>query len=147
MSDGNGHIVRSAKLVGRRGATPHAVMWLAMGVALGLFAIYIGAIHAYSMARLRPLIAGLPRSSERITLRDGYARYAARMSNRLLGLMGFGAVMMLIGNALRVTDMLLSHRPIDTLSVGIGVTSTILVTGQFTWLVILRLRQKRQATV
>jgi len=144
-ADGKGHIVNSAKLVGRKGATHTAIMVFGFIFGLSLFGLYIGLLHAYSMARLRPLIAGLPRTNERITVREGMARYAGKASNKLLAMMGFGAAMMLLGNGLNVTDAILSHRPIDNPSFIIGAVSSILVTAQFALLMVLKMRQKRSA--
>jgi hypothetical protein len=111
--DGNNHIVRTAKLVGRIGATSAAVTLFATLVALGVFGLYLASIHVYSMSRLRPLLAGLPRSSVRITFRENFERFGAKISNKLLVLMGLGAVMAFAGNAINVTNAMLSHRPID----------------------------------
>jgi hypothetical protein len=71
FADASGNIVGSATLVGRTGATPGSIPLHAMLLTLGMFVPYIALMHAYSMRRLRSLIAGLPRSDERITLREG----------------------------------------------------------------------------
>jgi hypothetical protein len=49
-----------------------------------LFGLYIGLMHRYSMRRLRPLIADLPRTSERISLRAETAKFNALVPGKLL---------------------------------------------------------------
>jgi hypothetical protein len=90
MADAKKRIVRSAKLIGRTGPTRTAAALFAAGVSLGLIGLYIAAIHIYSMARLNPLLAGLPRTNERIGMREGFDRFAAKVSIKLLAVMGFG---------------------------------------------------------
>jgi hypothetical protein len=48
---------------------------------------YLGMVHVYRMGRLRHLIANLPRTSERITLREANSNLGAHMSPKLLWLM------------------------------------------------------------
>ena len=147
MADENGRIIRSAMLVSRAGATSGAVGLFAMVLALGLFGLYTTLIHAYSMARLRPLIAGLPRSNERITFRDGIERFAARVSNKLLVLMGVGAVMPVAANASILTAAIVSHRPIHDLP--IKVAACVLAVSYLVfvaWIVIRRVRRVSKAS-
>ena len=49
-----------------------------------VFGLYIGLMHRYSMSRLRPLIANLPRTSERITLQAKTAKFNAHVPRKLL---------------------------------------------------------------
>jgi hypothetical protein len=91
MADAKKRLVRCAKLIGRSGPTRSAAALFAAGVTLGLLGLYIAAIHIYSMARLNPLLAGLPRTNERIGVRGGFDRFAAKVSIKLLAVMGFGA--------------------------------------------------------
>jgi hypothetical protein len=145
MADSKNHTVRSAKLVGRTGATSDAVTLFAALVTLGLFGFYIASTHVYSMSRLRPLLAGLPPSEERITLREGLERFAANMSNKLLAVMAIGALMMSAGSALNLTDTILSHRSIDNLPVLIGAAASLVVLGQVAYFAILKVRGRRTA--
>ena len=94
MADAKKRVVRSAKLIGRTGPTRTAGALFAAGVSLGLIGLHIAAIHIYSMARLNPLLAGLPRTNERIGMREGFDRFAAKVSIKLLAVMGFGAAAM-----------------------------------------------------
>jgi hypothetical protein len=63
---------------------------------LALFGPYIALMHVYGVRRLRPFIADLPRTRERITLREGMANSVAHMSFKLLLLLlccvGMGVV-------------------------------------------------------
>jgi hypothetical protein len=145
MADSKNHTVRSAKLVGRTGATSGAVTLFAALVTLGLFGFYIASTHVYSMSRLRPLLAGLPPSEERITLREGLERFAANMSNKLLAVMAIGALMMSAGSALNLTDTILSHRSIDNLPVLVGAAASLVVLGQVAYFAILKVRGRRTA--
>jgi hypothetical protein len=63
--------------------TPIAIVVLTLFV----FGPYLGMVHAYSIGRLRHLVANLPRTSERITLREANSNVAAHMSSKLLCLM------------------------------------------------------------
>lgn len=145
ITDGKNHIVRTARLVGRAGGTLGAITLFGVLVSLGLFALYLGLIHAYSMSRLRPLLGGLPPSDERIRTWEGLERFAAKMSNKLFVLMGFGAVMAFAGNALLVTDALLSHRSIDNPSFIIGAVASVLLIAQVVGLAILKMRAPQNA--
>jgi hypothetical protein len=62
------------------------------------------------MARLNPLLAGLPRTNERIVVREGFDRFAA-ISVKLLAVMGFGAAAMLIGSVINMAEFFVMHRP------------------------------------
>jgi hypothetical protein len=113
MADASKHIVRRAKLVARTGPTRTAGGLFAAGVSLGLFGLYIAALHIYSMRRLNPLLAGLPRTDQRISLREGFDRFAAKVSVKLLALMGFGGAALLTASAINIADFLVAHRPIE----------------------------------
>jgi hypothetical protein len=144
MADSTKHIVRVASLAGRRGPTTTAGMLFAAGVSLGLFGLYIAAIHIYSMARLRPLLAGLPRTNERIGLREGFDRFAAKISIKLLVVMGFGAAAMLIGSAINMAAFFVMHRPLDQLpSLLLPGVCSLVVSAQIAYLAVRRLRQPR----
>jgi hypothetical protein len=49
-----------------------------------VFGPYIALMHIYGVRRLRPLLADLPRTRERITLREGSGNLVAHMSFKLL---------------------------------------------------------------
>jgi len=144
MADSKNNTVRSAKLVGRTGATSGAVTLFAALVTLGWFGLYIASVHVYSMSRLRPLLAGLPSSDERIALREGMERFAAKMSNKLLAVMGIGALMMSAGSALNLTDTILSQRSIDNVPLLIGAAAAcMLVSAQVAYFALIKVRMRR----
>jgi hypothetical protein len=115
MADNNGHIVNSAVFTSRIGARPGTIMLDAMLLGLALFAPYIGAIHIYSMKRLRPLIAELPHTDARMSFGDTTKSFVGKASVKLLTVMGVGAVLALAGNAINLIEGLLAHRSIDSL--------------------------------
>jgi hypothetical protein len=67
-------------LVVLSGASPFIIYALAFVV----FGLYLGLMHRYSMRRLRPLIANLPRASERIRLQAKTAKFNAHVPRKLL---------------------------------------------------------------
>jgi hypothetical protein len=144
MNDDSGHLVRTVTLMGRSGATRDAVMWFSMLLAFALFAPFVALIHIYSMARLRPLLAGLPRSDQRITVRDSAERLAAKASNKFLVLVGVGAVMGLAGNAITLIQSIHDHRPIDIAAVA-GAAALVLVVAYYGYIAFLKVRLRQSA--
>jgi hypothetical protein len=146
MADAKKRIVRSAKLTGRIGPTRTAAALFAAGVTLGLLGLYIAAIHVYSMARLNPLLAGLPRTNERIGMREGFDRFAAKVSIKLLAVMGFGAAAMLTGSAINMANFFATHLPLDQLPfLLVPAVASLIVGAQIAYLVVLRVRQRRRS--
>lgn len=144
MTDaGKKRVVRVAKLVGRIGPTRTAGMLFAAAVTLTLFALYFAAIHIYSMRRLNPLLVGLPRTNERIRMREGIDRFAAKVSIKLLAVMGFGAAAMLTGSAINMAEFIAAHRPLDQLPfLLLPAVAALVVAAQTVYLVVLRRRQR-----
>jgi hypothetical protein len=98
------------------------------------------------MRRLRPLLLSLPLSSERITIREGSERFAAKMSNKLLAVMAFGALMASAGSAINLTDVIVSHRSTDGLPLlVVAAVASTLVVAQVAYLTILKVRMRRNA--
>jgi hypothetical protein len=144
MADAKKRVVRIAKLVGRTGPTRTAAALFAGAVTLVLFGLYIAAIHIYSMRRLNPLLAGLPRTNERIGLREGVDRFAGKVSIKLLALMGFGAAAMLVGSAINMASFFATHRPLDQLPfLLLPAVAALIMGAQTAYLLVLRLRQRR----
>jgi hypothetical protein len=142
MTDAKKRVVRCARLLGRKGPTRTAGTLFAVAVSLALFGLYVAAIHIYSMARLNPLLAGLPRTNERIGLREGFDLFATKISIKLLAVMGFGAAAILTSSAINMADFFVMHRPLDRLPLLLVPAVAALVLGaQTTYLVMLRLRQ------
>jgi hypothetical protein len=65
---------------------------------LAVFVPYIAWTHIYTMRRLRPLIADLPRTNQRITLREGTSNLVVHMSFKFRLLMLCAAIMSVIGS-------------------------------------------------
>lgn len=85
IDDADGKVVRTAIFVG------HANMnadhfWLFVALLTLVFIVLPAIVgpHIYGLRRLRPLLAGLPRSDERITWRENSEAFAARASPKLL---------------------------------------------------------------
>jgi len=144
MNDDSGHLVRTVTLMGRTGATRDAVMWFPMLLTLALFAPFVALMHIYSMARLRPLLAGLPRSDQRITLWDSTERFAAKASNKFLLIVGGGAVMGLVGNGITLIQSIHDHRPIDLAAAG-GAAALVLLLAYYGYIAFLKVRLRQSA--
>jgi hypothetical protein len=137
-------ILRRATLVGRVGPSRGATLLFSILFTAAVFAAYFVAIHTYSMARLRPLLTGLPRSSERIGLMEGLNPFAARISNKLLVVIGIGAIVPLMANGIDLISAIHASRQIDAL-VLVGPAGSVLATAFFVYLVAARIALKRRA--
>jgi len=145
MNDDKGNLIRKVTLTPRIGPTPNAITLFAVLLTIGVFGIYIALLHSYSVARLQPLLAGLPRTEQRMTFAEGNARVAAKMSNKMITLIAFSALMCVGMNAVHVTGSILAHRPLGSLANIIGVAASILVTVNLAYVLTTRLRQRRNA--
>jgi hypothetical protein len=145
ITDGN-HVVRTVKLVGRTGASPTALTIFAVLVSLALFSVYLALIHIYSTSRLRPLVANLPPSDQRITLSENIQRFGVNVSNKLLVLMGVAAVIMFGGNAFALTNEFVSRGSIENPVHIVSTLVSVLVMGQVSVLAVLKMRRGRNAS-
>jgi hypothetical protein len=115
-------------------------------LALAPFIPYIGLMHAYSMRRLRPLIAGLPRTNERITVCEGTSKFAVKASFKILLLMLLGPVLLIIANAMIVIGVTLDGRSLHNPHMMLFSTAMCALSAAYTsYLMILRMREKRTA--
>jgi len=134
-------------VVGRAGRT-FGTIWLdAMLLALGMFVPYLAVIHVYRMRQLQPLIANLPPSDERITMRDNAAALATKMSSKFLLLAIFIAVACatLFGrSAINLAIAILGDQPVAQSDV-VQVATSGLAAAYFGYVLILRLKSKRSA--
>jgi hypothetical protein len=146
ITDGNNHIVRTVKLVGRRGATPTALTLFAIFVSCALFSVYLALIHLYSMARLRPLVANLPPSDQRITFSENIQRFGVNVSNKLLVVMGIAAVTMFGSNAFAVTNELVSRGSIENPIHIVATLVSVPLMGHVAVLVVLKMRRRQNAS-
>jgi hypothetical protein len=131
-------------LVGRAGRTSGAIYLYTALLGLGIFVPYLALVHAYRMWTLQPLIAGLPRSDERITLREHAEGLAAKMSLKFL----LVAIVALIAGVTTlsgtVIHAILEDRPIPPMGFLTMATSSLTM-AYFGYLLVLKLKQKRSA--
>jgi hypothetical protein len=115
-------------------------------LTLALFAPYFAAIHVYSMRRLLPLIATLPRTCERISAREGASKVAAKISYKLLLLMFLGPALLVISNGLILIGAAVDGRTLHNPGVlAFSMVMCAMSAGYATWLMILRGRARRSA--
>ena len=113
--------------------------------ALAVFPIVI-LPHVYLMRGIRPLLAGLPRTDERITGGDQLRSLAAAISGKLLLLGGIGGGMTIIGNIVSIVDVIAEDRGGSRLYWPIfGLVFGALLTSYFAYLAILKANLKRRA--
>ena len=146
VTDDHGRIVNSAVLRGRFGATRSAIFLYAALLGAATFAPYFALIRIYQYRRLRPLIAGLPRSTERIRFAEQSQNFASKASIKLLAIMGIGAAAACVGNGAAVISTVLSHQPLaNSLGNGAALVLSGLAAAYFAYLIILRRRQRWNA--
>jgi uncharacterized Tic20 family protein len=103
--------------------------------------------HFRLMRTLRPLLAGLPRSAERITLAEQLHGLAGAISNKLLVLGAIGGSMMVLGNLGSLIDAIVEGRGDSTLFGSMfEVLFGALLTSYFAYLAILKRRLKQKAS-
>jgi hypothetical protein len=131
---------------GRALRIPSAEFIAIMAVtALAVVPIAI-APHIYLMRTMRPLLADLPRTDERITLHDQFHSLAAAISGRLLVLGGIGGGLMIIGNIVSIVDAIAEERGGSKLFWPVfGLVFGVLLTSYFVYLAVLRRRLPRKA--
>jgi hypothetical protein len=102
--------------------------------------------HIYLVHTMRPLLADLPRTDERITLGDQLHSLATAISGKLLALGGIGGGMMIIGNVVSLVDAIAEDRGGSRLYGPIlGLVFGALLTSYFAYLALLKRRLKRKA--
>ena len=144
-ADASGRIVNSAGVVVLSGSTHAAIYLDAALLGLATFVPYLALIHLYSLRRLRPLIAGLPRVSERIPAREASRSFARSASLKLLVLMAIGGAASCVGNGMLILDAALEGRPLTYLPISwIALCLSALATARFAYLVRLRAKLRRE---
>jgi amino acid transporter len=121
-------------------------MELAAVLVVVLLAVFAIALVPYFIAlrAMRPLLADLPRTDERITTGEQFQRIATSVSPKVLWLGGVGGVLMIVGNLMTVFDPLSEGRTVSTFPWQLfGVLVGAALTGYFVYLGILR--RKSQA--
>ena len=115
---------------------------LVMALVMPLIAVP----HIYLMRALRPLLAGVPRTNERITVAEQLPKIAAPISGKLLAIGVVGGLGMMVGAVLFLLDDFLEGHAGRSLLVS---TSLLLLggllTGYFVYLLRLKAQLKRSA--
>jgi hypothetical protein len=139
MKDATGRLVRTAILAGHADlAAGHIWLWATLlGIVLILPIVVLP--HAYGYRRLRPLVAGLPRSEERITWREHVTSLAINASPKYLSLILISGSIGLIGSGMVFADRSLEGRPIlEQPAFLFGVAGSMLTLALFGYLRMLR---------
>jgi hypothetical protein len=135
--------------VGISGSAPRisSAEFIAIVIATPLAGMLIAIVpHIYLVRTMRPLLADLPRTDERITLRDQLQSLAAAISGKLLLLGGIGGGMMVIGNIVSIVDAIAEDRGGSKLYWPIfGLVFGALLSSYFAYLAVLRAKLKRRA--
>jgi uncharacterized Tic20 family protein len=100
--------------------------------------------HIYLLRALRPLLADLPRTDERITFQEQLHSLAPAISGKLLFLGGIGGLLMVGGNLMILAEAIAEGRSFYGPVLGLAVGA--LLTSYFLYLAILRARMKRNAS-
>jgi hypothetical protein len=147
LTDDGQQAVASAHLSVRAGPASPTVAIEAAALALALFIPYLAFMHVYSMRRLEPLLAGLPRSNSRIGMSEGTERFAAKVSVKLLVVMIGGTVLPLAGTLTNMITAIVEHHPINA---GISALAAVMfggVTAYYLYLAFLKLKARKAAAV
>jgi hypothetical protein len=133
-------------------ATGTAARLSPAGLAAGFIVVFFVVIaiallpYFYAVRAMRPLLAGAPRTEERITIGEQFQRLAGAISPKVLWLGGVGGTLMTVGSLMTIGDALSEGRSafgfpwqISTLVVG------ALLTSYFIHLGTLRRKARRNA--
>jgi hypothetical protein len=102
--------------------------------------------QVYLMRSIRPLLADLQRTDERITYGERLQSVAAAISGKLLLLGGIGGIMTIVGNIVTVADAISQDRAGSNLYRPVfGLVFGALLTGYFAYLAVLKRKLKRKA--
>lgn len=141
LTDDHGRIVNSAVLYGRAGATRGAIFLYAALITAATFAPYFALVRIYQYRKLRPFIAGLPRSTARIGFAEQSQSFANKASTTLLAIMGIGTAAACVGNGAAIVSAVLSHQPLaDWLGNGAVLILAGPAAAYFAYLIVLRRR-------
>lgn len=115
------------------------------GFAAGFIATFLVVIaiallpYFYALRAMRPLLAGVPRTDERITTGEQFERLAGAVSPKLLWLGGAGGMMMIVGSLMSFGDAMADGHSVFRFSWQISTLGFgALLTGYFVYLGMLR---------
>jgi hypothetical protein len=135
--------------VGMSGALPRIspADFIAKVTAMALVVVPILIVlHLYLVRGLRPLIADLPRTDERITVGDTLHSVAAAIPGPLLPLGGIVFGVVIIGNIVAIVDAIAEDRGGPSLALPIfGLLFGALMTSYSAYLAVLKAKLKRTA--
>jgi hypothetical protein len=124
--------------------SPAELVAVAAVTVLAVIPIVI-APHLYLVRAMRPLLANLPRTDERITVSEQLQSLAGAISVKLLWLGGIGGVMMIIGNIANLAEVISEGRAGSRLYGPLfGLLIGALLTSYFVYLAVLRSRLNRR---
>jgi len=104
------------------------------GILLLLYLFALGLVDTYVMRPLRPLLATLPRTEERITFRESVENIAGASGKALV----MGIVALVLAIILLITALAIAIQNSNPLGILILILFLGLVTAYFAWLIILR---------
>jgi hypothetical protein len=120
-----------------------SLLWIGVGTALLLFFALAGAAlaHAHAMRPLRPLLATLPLTDERISLDEQVGRVATSISGKVLAAGLICGPLVVIANVLMAMRSIYGgYFEITVLWNAIAVLGGAMLTAYFIWLSIMRRR-------
>lgn len=126
--------------------SPVAPLSIAIGTALFIVVIFVACLllTIYALLPLRPLLAALPNTEERISVNERVGSVARSVSPKVLAVGIVSAPVVVIANALTVAHSLYEGRlEITALWNAIAGFGALVLTAYFIWLTILRRRFAR----
>jgi hypothetical protein len=131
-------------VIGRTHPSLGSMIFYSMLLALAMFVPYLAAIHVYRARKLKPLIAGLLPSDERISV--GFDAIAGRMSTKLLAVLLVAGIAGVIGfgiGVIHIVGAILEHSPVRASDV-VATVSAGLMAAAFAFPIITWARVKRR---
>lgn len=133
-------------------AMGHPQSSLSTGAIVAVFAVVLAGSFAVAlvpyliaMRAIRPLLTGLPRTDERITMNEQLQRLAGAISPKVLWVAGVSGCLSIIAAFVSIADELAEGRAGSMLPQTLWLVFGVLLTSYFIYLIILRRRAKAGA--